>query len=94
MVLKSYTLFPTYSNAYCRSYINGAFSIMLFDNNQQLSLERSGIKIEQQWYSPTQPFGIDKIAARVQLRLLQSKIAVETKTQDNVFVTMNAATQY
>ena len=33
------------------------------------------------------PFGIDKIAARVQLRLLQSEIVVETKTQDNVFVT-------
>ena len=39
------------------------------------------------------PFGIDKIAARVQLRLLQSDIVVETKTQDNVFVTMNVATQ-
>ena len=40
------------------------------------------------------PFGIDKIAARVQLRLLQSDIVVETKTQDNVFVTMTVATQY
>ena len=40
------------------------------------------------------PLGIDKIAARVQLRLLQSEIVVETKTQDNVFVTMNVATQY
>ena len=40
------------------------------------------------------PFGIDKIAARAQLRLLQSDIVVETKTQDNVFVTMNVATQY
>ena len=40
------------------------------------------------------PFGIDRIAARVQLRLLQSEIVVETKTQDNVFVTMNVATQY
>ena len=30
------------------------------------------------------PFGIDKIAARVQLRLLQSEIVVETKTQDRV----------
>ena len=40
------------------------------------------------------PFGIDKIAARVQLRLLQSDIVVETKSQDNVFVTMNVATQY
>ena len=40
------------------------------------------------------PFGIDKIAARVQLRVLQSEIVVETKTQDNVFVTMNVATQY
>ena len=32
------------------------------------------------------PFGIDKIAARIQLRLLQSEIVVETKT--------NVATQY
>ena len=30
------------------------------------------------------PFGIDKIAARIQLRLLQSEIVVETKTKDNV----------
>ncbi|HEQ4794453.1 TPA: SPFH domain-containing protein [Streptococcus pyogenes] len=40
------------------------------------------------------PFGIDKISARVQLRLLQSEIIVETKTKDNVFVTLNVATQY
>ena len=40
------------------------------------------------------PLGNDKIAARVQLRLLQSEIIVETKTKDNVFVTLNIATQY
>ncbi|RCW17316.1 SPFH domain-containing protein [Streptococcus gallolyticus] len=40
------------------------------------------------------PFGIDRIAARIQLRLLQSEIVVETKTKDNVFVTLNVATQY
>ena len=40
------------------------------------------------------PFGIDKIAARIQLRLLQSEIVVETNTKDNVFVMMNVATQY
>ena len=40
------------------------------------------------------PFGIDKISARIQLRLLQSEIVVETKTKDNVFVMMNVATQY
>ena len=40
------------------------------------------------------PFGIDKIAARIQVRLLQSEIVVETKTKDNVFVTLNVATQY
>ncbi|MCP1640024.1 SPFH domain-containing protein [Streptococcus gallinaceus] len=40
------------------------------------------------------PFGVDVIAARIQLRVLQSEIVVETKTQDNVFVTMNVATQY
>lgn len=40
------------------------------------------------------PWGIDRIAARVQLRLLQTEMTVETKTSDNVFVTMNIATQY
>lgn len=40
------------------------------------------------------PFGIDSIAARVQLRLIQSEMTVETKTRDNVFVQMNVATQY
>ncbi len=40
------------------------------------------------------PFNIDKIAARIQLRMLQSELIVETKTNDNVFVTMNVATQY
>ncbi|HFI0586769.1 TPA: SPFH domain-containing protein [Streptococcus suis] len=40
------------------------------------------------------PFGVDVIAVRIQLRMLQSEIVVETKTQDNVFVTMNVATQY
>ena len=56
-----------------------------FGKYQKLS--NSGIHLRE-------PFGIDKIAARVQLRLLQSEIVVETKTQDNVFVTMNVATQY
>ncbi|MCL2114487.1 SPFH domain-containing protein [Lactococcus protaetiae] len=40
------------------------------------------------------PWGIDRIAARIQLRLLQNEMTVETKTSDNVFVTMNIATQY
>lgn len=40
------------------------------------------------------PFGIDSIAARIQLRMLQSELVVETKTNDNVFVTLNVATQY
>ena len=56
-----------------------------FGKDQKLS--NSGIHVRA-------PFGIDRIAARVQLRLLQSEIVVETKTQDNVFVTMNVATQY
>ena len=30
------------------------------------------------------PFGIDKIAARVQLRVLQSEIVVETKTASRI----------
>ena len=40
------------------------------------------------------PFGIDKIAARIQLRRLPSEIVVDTTTKDNVFVTLNVATQY
>ncbi|MFE8736130.1 SPFH domain-containing protein [Streptococcus pyogenes] len=38
--------------------------------------------------------GIDNMAARVQRRLLQEGIMGETKTKDNVFVTLNVATQY
>ncbi|MBF8971138.1 SPFH domain-containing protein [Streptococcus sp. NLN76] len=40
------------------------------------------------------PLGIDRLVARIELRLLQSEIVVETKTKDNVFVTLNIATQY
>lgn len=40
------------------------------------------------------PWGIDRIAARIQLRLIQSDIIVEMKTSDNVFVNMNVSTQY
>ncbi len=40
------------------------------------------------------PLGIDKVVSRIQLRVTQSEIVVETKTKDNVFVTMNVATQY
>ena len=39
------------------------------------------------------PFGIDRIAARVQLRLLQSEFFVETKTQYNFFFFINLASQ-
>ena len=37
---------------------------------------------------------MDNIAARIQLRMLQSENVVETKTKDNVFVALNVATQY
>jgi regulator of protease activity HflC (stomatin/prohibitin superfamily) len=40
------------------------------------------------------PWGIDRIAARIQLRMIQSDMVVETKSNDNVFVTMNISTQY
>lgn len=40
------------------------------------------------------PFGIDSIAAIVQLRILQKNIIVETKTKDNVFIKLAVATQY
>ena len=50
--------------------------------------------VRQQSVAIIERFGIDSIAARIQLRLLQSDIVVETKTKDNVFVMMNVATQY
>lgn len=40
------------------------------------------------------PFGIDTIAAIIQLRILQKNIIVETKTKDNVFIRLAVATQY
>ncbi len=39
------------------------------------------------------PFGIDRLVARVN-HACCSEIVVETKTQDNVFVTMNVANQH
>jgi regulator of protease activity HflC (stomatin/prohibitin superfamily) len=40
------------------------------------------------------PFGIDRVAANIQLRQQQDEIQLETKTKDNVFVTMIVATQF
>jgi len=40
------------------------------------------------------PFGIDRIVKRMQLRIQQNNIEIETKTKDNVFVRLNLAVQY
>ncbi|MDR1521694.1 MAG: SPFH domain-containing protein [Streptococcaceae bacterium] len=40
------------------------------------------------------PFGIDCIVAKVNLRVRQSELIIETKTQDNVFVKMALAVQF
>lgn len=40
------------------------------------------------------PFGIDKIATKIPLRVQQDTLEIETKTKDNVFVTMNVSTQF
>ncbi len=40
------------------------------------------------------PFGIDKIVSRMQLRIRQNNIEIETKTKDNVFVKLNLAVQF
>jgi len=40
------------------------------------------------------PFGVDRIVQRVQLRIQQSNIEIETKTKDNVFVRLNLAVQF
>jgi len=40
------------------------------------------------------PLGIDRIVYRVQLRVQQNHMVIETKTQDNVFVSMNVAVHY
>ena len=37
---------------------------------------------------------IDSVVARLTLKLIQGEMQVETKTKDNVFVTLNIATQY
>ena len=51
-------------------------------------------KISESGIHMRAPFGIDKIAARVQLRLLQSEIVVETKNSGQRIRSMNVATQY
>ena len=85
-------------------FIVGVFALVLSALSSIYVLRQQSVAIIERFgrYQKTSssgmnfrlPFGIDKIAARVQLRLLQSEIVVETKTQDNVFVTMNVATQY
>jgi len=40
------------------------------------------------------PLGIDRVVYRVQLRVQQNHMVIETKTQDNVFVHMNVAVHY
>lgn len=40
------------------------------------------------------PFGIDRIVSRMQLRIRQNNIEIETKTKDNVFVKLNLAVQF
>jgi len=40
------------------------------------------------------PLGIDRVAYRVQLRIQQNHMVIETKTHDNVFVHMNIAVHY
>ena len=74
----------------------GISSLYVVKQQSVAIIERFGRyqKISDSGIHMRAPFGIDKIAARVQLRVLQSEIVVETKTQDNVFVTMNVATQY
>ena len=40
------------------------------------------------------PLGIDRVVQRVQLRIQQNNIEIETKTKDNVFVHLNLAVQF
>ena len=78
-------------------FLGGTFSTVFVVRQQSVAIiERFGRyhKIASSGIHSRLPFGIDKIASRIQLRLLQSEIVVETKTKDNVFVMMNVATQY
>lgn len=40
------------------------------------------------------PFGIDRVACRIPLRIQQNNIKIETKTKDNVFVHLSLAVQF
>ena len=78
-------------------FLGGTLSTIFVVRQQSVAIiERFGRyhKIASSGIHSRLPFGIDKIASRIQLRLLQSEIVVETKTKDNVFVMMNVATQY
>lgn len=78
-------------------FLGGTLSTVFVVRQQSVAIiERFGRyhKIATSGIHSRLPFGIDKIASHIQLRLLQSEIVVETKTKDNVFVMMNVATQY
>lgn len=76
-------------------YIVASFGYIV---NQQsvVIIERLGKfhKVQSSGFHLRLPLNIDKIAARVQLRLLQTDIILETKTKDNVFVNMSISVQF
>ena len=75
-----------------------SFSTLVFSVRQQTVaiVERFGKyqSTANPGFHVKMPWGIDRIVARIQLRLIQSDIVVEMKTSDNVFINMNVSTQY
>ncbi|MDR0614584.1 MAG: SPFH domain-containing protein [Lactobacillales bacterium] len=72
-------------------------SIFFVVNQQTVYIvERLGkfLKITNAGIHVRLPFGIDRIAAKINLRVRQSELIIETKTQDNVFVKMALAVQF
>ena len=79
-------------------FIIGSFvSFMYTVQHQTVAIiERFGkfLKISDAGLHFRAPFGIDRIAKRINLRVQQTDIEIETKTKDNVFVVLSLAVQY
>lgn len=77
--------------------ISSFVSFMYTVQHQTVAIiERFGkfLKISDAGLHFRAPFGIDRIAKRINLRVQQTDIEIETKTKDNVFVVLSLAVQY
>ena len=93
-----FSIFPIFFIILLLSLFVGAISSVTYIVQHQtvVIIERFGkfLKVSEAGLHFRAPFGIDRIAKRLNLRVQQTDIEIETKTKDNVFVVLSLAVQY